>query len=65
MRVPTDGGTVWFKANEAAMTHEAAVLELVDRHVGMGEFRGLEFLHRVLADPSFNQNVARVAAELE
>jgi hypothetical protein len=29
MRVPTDGGTVWFKANEAAMTHEAAVLELV------------------------------------
>lgn len=29
MRVRTDGGTVWFKANEAAMAHEAAVLELV------------------------------------
>jgi hypothetical protein len=29
MRVPTDGGTVWFKANEAAMAHEAAVLEVV------------------------------------
>lgn len=29
MRVPTDTGTVWFKANEEAMSHEAAVLELV------------------------------------
>ena len=29
MRVPTDAGTVWFKANEEAMAHEAAVLELV------------------------------------
>jgi len=29
MRVPTDDGTVWFKANEEAMVHEAAVLELV------------------------------------
>lgn len=31
MRVPTDGGPVWFKANEEAMAHEAAVLELVAR----------------------------------
>lgn len=29
MRVPTDGGTVWFKANDDTMVHEAAVLELV------------------------------------
>ena len=29
MRVPTDAGTVWFKANDDAMVHEAAVLELV------------------------------------
>lgn len=29
MRVPTDAGTVWFKANDDAMSHEAAVLELV------------------------------------
>lgn len=31
MRVPTDGGPIWFKANEQAMVHEAAVLELVAR----------------------------------
>jgi hypothetical protein len=29
MRVPTESGPVWFKANDEAMTHEAAVLELV------------------------------------
>ena len=29
MRVPTDQGTVWFKANEEALGHEAAVLEVV------------------------------------
>ena len=29
MRVPTDAGTVWFKANDDTMVHEAAVLELV------------------------------------
>ncbi len=29
MRVPTDAGTVWFKANDDTMAHEAAVLELV------------------------------------
>jgi hypothetical protein len=29
MRVPTTTGPVWFKANEEAMAHEAAVLELV------------------------------------
>ena len=29
MRVPTDGGPVWFKANDDTMVHEAAVLELV------------------------------------
>jgi hypothetical protein len=29
MRVPTDGGPVWFKANDEAMVHEAAVLDLV------------------------------------
>ena len=29
MRVPTDDGTVWFKANEESLVHEAAVLELV------------------------------------
>ena len=29
MRVPTDGGTVWFKANDDTMVHEAAVLDLV------------------------------------
>jgi hypothetical protein len=29
MRVPTDAGPVWFKANEEALAHEAAVLELV------------------------------------
>ncbi|WP_374457175.1 hypothetical protein [Nocardioides sp.] len=31
MRVPTEAGPVWFKANEEAMVHEAAVLELVAR----------------------------------
>jgi Phosphotransferase enzyme family len=29
MRVPTDSGPVWFKANDEAMRHEAAVLDLV------------------------------------
>ena len=29
MRVPTDAGTVWFKANDDTMVHEAAVLERV------------------------------------
>lgn len=29
MQVPTDRGVVWFKANEEALAHEAAVLELV------------------------------------
>ena len=29
MRVPTDDGTVWFKANDDTMRHEAAVLDLV------------------------------------
>jgi hypothetical protein len=29
MRVPTDAAAVWFKANDEAMVHEAAVLELV------------------------------------
>jgi hypothetical protein len=29
MRVPTDAGTVWFKANEAGLAHEAAVVELI------------------------------------
>ncbi|HSU02831.1 MAG TPA: phosphotransferase [Nocardioides sp.] len=29
MRVPTDAGTVWFKANDETMVHEAAVLEVV------------------------------------
>lgn len=29
MRVPTDDGQVWFKANDHTMAHEAAVLELV------------------------------------
>jgi hypothetical protein len=29
MRLPTDAGTVWFKANEQAMLHEAAVMDLV------------------------------------
>jgi hypothetical protein len=29
MRVPTDGGTVWFKANDETMVHEAAVLDVV------------------------------------
>lgn len=29
MSVPTDGGTVWFKANDESMAHEAAVLELL------------------------------------
>lgn len=29
MRVPTDAGTVWFKANDDTMVHEAAVLEVV------------------------------------
>lgn len=29
IRVPTDGGTVWFKANDDTMVHEAAVLEVV------------------------------------
>ena len=29
MRVPTDGGAMWFKANDAAMVHEAAVVDLV------------------------------------
>ena len=29
MRVPTDAGTVWFKANDDTMLHEAAVLEVV------------------------------------
>jgi len=29
MRVPTDGAPVWFKANDEAMAHEAAVLDLV------------------------------------
>ncbi|WP_210650220.1 phosphotransferase family protein [Nocardioides sp. SYSU D00065] len=29
MRVPTDAGPLWFKANDATMAHEAAVLELV------------------------------------
>ena len=29
MRVPTDAGPVWFKANDETMRHEAAVLDLV------------------------------------
>lgn len=29
MRVATDGGTVWFKANEPALRHEAALLALL------------------------------------
>jgi hypothetical protein len=29
MRLPTDAGTVWFKANEETMVHEAAVMHLV------------------------------------
>jgi hypothetical protein len=29
MRVPTDAGIVWFKANDESMVHEAAVLALV------------------------------------
>lgn len=29
MRVPTDDGQVWFKANDESMAHEAAVLDLV------------------------------------
>jgi hypothetical protein len=29
MRLPTDHGTVWFKANDTAMVHEAAVMDLV------------------------------------
>ncbi|MCY4725127.1 aminoglycoside phosphotransferase family protein [Nocardioides sp. STR2] len=29
MRVPTDGGVVWFKANDETMRHEAAVTALV------------------------------------
>lgn len=29
IRVPTDAGTVWFKANEEALAHEAALLALV------------------------------------
>lgn len=34
MRVPTDAGTVWFKANEEAMAHEAAVMDLVAARSG-------------------------------
>ena len=34
MRVPTDGGTVWFKANDDTMVHEAAVLEVVAARSG-------------------------------
>ena len=31
MRVPTDGGAVWFKANAEALRHEAALVELLSR----------------------------------
>ncbi|WP_439938393.1 phosphotransferase [Nocardia sp. N13] len=34
MRVPTGSGPVWFKANDEAMAHEAAVLELVASRSG-------------------------------
>ena len=33
MRVPTDAGDVWFKANMDALRHEAAVAEIVSRRV--------------------------------
>ena len=29
LRVPTDGGDVWFKANDDALRHEAALVELL------------------------------------
>jgi hypothetical protein len=32
MRIPTDSGTVWFKANMDALRHEAAVAETLSEH---------------------------------
>ena len=42
LRVPTEGGDVWFKANMPALRHEAAVLTVLRR-------RGPECLPRLLA----------------